>query len=226
MRTANTEAFCLEIQNAYQIFNQILFEGSLPKIKFSVLPKRKCAIKFIHEEHSIIIGGEFSDLDQIDILPCLLHEMVHVFNYEKGIEDVTANQYHTTKHFLPLALSVGLVVIKHKSQGWSITSLIVPRNVIQKEFVRKPEQSAIQKRNEAFGQINMDKALFLKVQNEIKKVNCSKPIPKTFFLKYICNCPPPHNSIRSGRRPDGANALNLMCGNCGSRLVCVSDSRT
>lgn len=223
MRNASAEAFCLEMQNAYQILNQGLFKGELPSVKFSILPKRKYAIKFLHEEHAIVIGQEFADLDQVDILPNLLHEMVHVFNEKRNIEDVTANQYHTTKYFLPIALSVGLVVIKHKSQGWSITSVVIPRNVIQKEFVRRPDQAAIHKRNVVFEQIKFGH--FLEIQNEIKKANCSKPPTKTFFLKYICNCPPPHNSIRSGRRPDGANALNLMCMNCNSKLVCVEERR-
>jgi hypothetical protein len=224
MRNTRPEAlFCLEMQEAYQTINKGLFGGVLAPVNFSVLPKRKFTIKFVHEENAIVIGGEFSKLDRADILPQLLHEMVHVYNAQKGIEDVTANQYHTIKYFLPVALSVGLVAIKHKSQGWSITSAVPPRNVVEKEFVRKPDDATIQKRDGVFGNILFDKTLIVKTQEEIKKrADDSKPA-KTFFLKYTCNCPPPHNSIRSGRRPDGVNALNIVCMNCRSRFICVSE---
>jgi len=222
MRNRPEALFCLEMQEAYQTINKGLFRGTLVPVNISVLPKRKFTIKFVHEENAIVIGGELSKLDRADILPKLLHEMVHVSNHQKGIEDVTANQYHTIKYFLPVALSVGLVVIKHKSQGWSITSEVPPRNV-EKEFIRKPDDATIQKRDDVFGQIFFDKTLIAKTQEEIKKrADGSKPA-KTFFLKYICNCPPPHNSIRSGRRPDGINALNIVCMNCRSRFICVSE---
>lgn len=224
MRNTRTDTLlCLEMQEAYHTLNRGLFDGSLEPVQFVVLPKRKLTIKFISEENIIVIGGEFSKLDRSDILPQLLHEMVHVRNAQKGIVDVTANQYHTIKYFLPIALSVGLIAIKHKSQGWSITSTVAPRNVVDKEFIRKPEDAAIQKRDAIFGSILFDKGLISKSQEEIKKrADDSKPA-KTFFLKYVCNCPPPHNSIRSGRRPDGVNALNIVCMNCRSRFICISD---
>lgn len=224
MRNTRTDTLlCLEMQEAFQALNRGLFEGSLEPVPFVILPKRKFTIKFIGEENAIVIGGEFSKLDRVDILPQLLHEMVHISNHQKGLVDVTANQYHTIKYFLPVALSVGLIAIKHKSQGWSITAAVCPRNVVEKEFIRRPDDEVIRKRDAVFHGILFDKALISKSQEEIKKrAEDSKPT-KTFFLKYICNCPPPHNSIRSGRRPDGVNALNIVCMNCRSRFICISD---
>jgi len=222
MRHTKTDSLlCLELQEAYQVLNRELFDGSLSSVNFSVLPKKKFSFKFLHEQNCIVIGGEFPKLDRCDILPQLLHEMVHIFNFQKNIEDVTANQYHTIKHFLPIALSVGLIAIKHKSQGWSITSPISPRNVVEKEFVRYPELSAIKKRSDTFDSILFDKSLISKAQAEIKLRAADGKPTKTFFLKYVCNCPPPHNSIRSGRRPDGINALNIVCMNCRSRFICM-----
>jgi hypothetical protein len=43
--------------------------------------------------------------------------------------------------------------------------------------------------------------------------------PKQCFLKYICQCSPPHNSIRSGRRPNGPHALHIQCLMCGANFV-------
>lgn len=223
MRISKVDSLlCLEFQDAFQILNKHLFENVLIPVNFSVQPKKKFAIKYLSDQNLIIVGGEFVKLDNCDILPQILHEMIHVFFSQKGIEDVTANQYHTIKHFLTKALSVGLIVIKHKSQGWSITSPIAPRNVVEKEFIKMPVKASVEARVNAFEKISLDKSIIAKCQLEIKKLLEKEKPPKEFFLKYVCNCSPPHNSLRSGRRPDGANALNIMCLNCRSKFVCVS----
>ena len=223
MRASKTDTLLyLEFQEAFQTLNKQLFENSLVPIGFLVQPKKKFAIKYDKDQNVVFIGGEFTKLDRSDILPQLLHEMIHIFFSQSGIEDVTANQYHTIKYFLIKALSVGLVVIKHKSQGWSITSPVSPRNVVEKEFVKIPEKSAVALRVAAFNSISLDKNIIAKVQSEIKQITQKEKPSKTFFLKYVCNCPPPHNSFRSGRRPDGVNALNIVCMNCRSRFECVS----
>lgn len=223
MRVSKTDSLlCLEFQEAFQTLNKHLFENVLIPVNFSVQPKKKFAIKYLSDQNLIIVGGEFVKLDNCDILPQLLHEMIHIFFSQKGIEDVTANQYHTIKHFLAKALSVGLVVIKHKSQGWSITSPIAPRNVVEKEFIRMPSKASSQARVDAFLKISLDKSIIAKCQSEIKKILEKEKPTKEFFLKYVCNCPPPHNSFRSGRRPDGANALNIVCMNCRSKFIHIS----
>lgn len=223
MRVSKTDSLlCLEFQEAFQTLNQSLFENVLTPVNFSIQPKKKYTIKYLQDQNLIIIGSEFIKIDNCDILPQLLHEMIHVFFSQKGIEDVTANQYHTIKHFLAKALSVGLVVIKHKSQGWSITSPVAPRNVVEKEFIKMPIKASVQARVEAFAKISLDKNIIAKCQSEIKKLVEKEKPTKEFFLKYVCNCPPPHNSLRSGRRPDGANALNIVCLNCRSKFVCIS----
>ena len=131
-------------------------------------------------------------------------------------------KYHN-KHFLASANQVGLVVIKHKTQGWGITSTVFPRNIVERTFIKRPLKNVIVRRNKVFQEIKLNEKLLTEsrvdLQNRIKN---EKPV-KTFFLKYECNCAPPHNSIRSGRRPDGPNALNIQCMNCLSKFECVTD---
>jgi hypothetical protein len=151
----------------------------------------------------------------------LLHEMIHIKNHQEEVQDCTTNHYHN-KYFLNVALEVGMVVIKHKTQGWSITTTMLPRNVVERDFVRKPTSENREKCQKAFIAADLDRNLFKRVCTEMRsKAKQEKPT-KTFFLKYVCNCPPPHNSIRSGRRPDGPNALNVHCENCHSKFICVS----
>jgi hypothetical protein len=58
-------------------------------------------------------------------------------------------------------------------------------------------------------------------KKEIRKAIKEKGRSKVCFLKYECGCPPPHNSIRSGRRPDGSHPLKAVCMVCGKSFNCV-----
>lgn len=209
-----------ELERIFNFLNQRLFNGEIKPVSIAVQAKKKCSLRYFSEEKILNIGSEFGNLQHQDILGVMLHEMIHIYNEQKDMIDVTANQYHN-KYFLTMALQAGLVVIKHKSQGWSITSTLYPRNVIDREYIKKPTREAIQRRIEVFDSINLDKQAYKQIKNDLlAKVKKEKPA-KVFFLKYVCNCPPPHNSIRSGRRPDGPNALNITCNNCRSKFECV-----
>lgn len=214
---------CSLLHEAFNVLNQHLFKNELQTVGILFQPKKKIGIKYILDQKLIIVGSDFVNMGESAILGELLHEMVHIYNDQKGIIDVTTNQYHTTKYFLKGALSVGLVVCKHKTQGWSITSPIYPRNVTKKEFIHLPPPEILSLRKRVFASIELNKAVIKKTQSEIKMLLKDEKPTKTFFLKYVCNCPAPHNSIRSGRRPDGNNALNIVCQNCNSKFQCVSE---
>lgn len=211
-----------EIERACNFLNQFLFDGKIQLPPIVIQTKKKVSIKWMVDVKNIVIGSEFLQLEFYDVLGVLLHELIHVANFQNGVIDVTINQYHN-KHFLTLANKVGLVVIKHKTQGWGLTSIVYPRNITEKSYLKRPLKNAITRRNKAFTDINFNEKKFkdarLHLQAMIKN---EKPV-KTYFLKYECNCAPPHNSIRSGRRPDGPNALNIQCMNCRSQFECVTD---
>ena len=151
-----------------------------------------------------------------------LHELIHIFNKQSEIVDV-AGHYHNKK-FLKAALDAGLYVIKTKAQGWAVTSLVYPRNVIHKDCIHRPDKNKLERRITAFSHLEINSSIFKDACKEIKAYISDKST-KTFFLKYECNCPAPHNSIRSGRRPDGKNALNIICQVCNSKFHCVTSLR-
>ena len=211
-----------EIERACEFLNKILFDNKIQPFQIAIQTKKKVAIKWQTDIETLVIGAEFLQLEFNDLLGVLLHELIHISNYQRGIVDVTINQYHN-KRFLELANEIGLVVIKHKTQGWGITSTIFPRNIIEKSYIKRPLKKAILRRNKAFEELNFNKKIINEARIEFQnKIKHERPV-KTFFLKYECNCSPPHNSIRSGRRPDGPNALNIQCLNCRSEFVCVTD---
>lgn len=211
-----------ELEKVFQSLNASLFSGKLKPVQIAIQTKKKVSIRWMPDSNALIVGADFPKIEYSEIPNFMLHEMVHIYNAQNGIVDVTANQYHN-KSFLQAALNVGLVVIKHKTQGWGITSTIYPRNVVESIYVKRPQKEDIALREAAFSKLNIDKTVFKTARTEIReRLRREKP-PKTYFLKYQCNCPPPHNSIRSGRRPDGQNALNIQCLNCRSHFECVSD---
>lgn len=216
-------SFVLEFEKAFATINENLFDSNLNKVPVTLQPKKKVGIKWHQQLKSIIIGEEFPYLAEHEINCQLLHEMVHIYNFQNDILDVTANQYHK-KEFQKIAIQVGLIVVKHKTQGWGITSTIYPRNVIDPLHVKRPKAESIAKRNETFAKINYDQKALEFGRNEIISLSRSEKPTKTYFLKYECKCPLPHNSIRSGRRPDGSNPPNLLCLDCNTKVRCVTDT--
>lgn len=214
--------FVLELEKAFSTLNENLFENSLSKVPVTIQPKKKVSIKWNQDSKSIIIGSEFTMLTEPEIMSQLLHEMVHIHNFQNEIVDVTTNQYHK-KEFQKIAIKVGLVVVKHKTQGWGITSTVYPRNVIDPLHVKKPKPEVIAKRNLTFSKINFDKKSLETGRSKIIGHLRSEKPTKTYFLKYECSCPLPHNSIRSGRRPDGSNPPNLLCLDCNTKIRCVTE---
>jgi hypothetical protein len=204
-----------EIERAFATINAKLFGGNLKMPPVVIDITKKVSIRYLSE--NLVVGSEFKGVDYHDLLLILLHEMVHVSNHQQGVVDCTANQYHNKK-FLAAALAVGLVVKKHKTQGWSVTGLNIPKGGADQAEIRVPEKSAIQKRVKTFNEINIDRQIFREGKNYI--AGKGRPA-KACFLKYVCKCPPPHNSIRSGRRPDGPNPLRIRCEVCGSPFVFV-----
>jgi len=211
-----------ELERIFDVLNQALFGGKLEPVNFALQPKKKVSLRWMPDIEGMVVGADFSKLEYGEILAAMLHEMIHVANQQKGLPDVTTNQYHN-KNFLQAALEVGLVVIKHKTQGWAITSTVYPRNVVERVFIKRPNKDAVRRRNDAFDSITMDKAILKAGRADIRERIKSQKPTKTYFLKYQCNCQPPHNSIRSGRRPDGPNALNIQCLNCRSQFECVTE---
>jgi hypothetical protein len=97
--------------------------------------------------------------------------------------------------------------------------------VSKKTICELPNKAINKLREEIFQQLatEMNKAVLKKVKKEIASL--PRKSDKSYTLKYECGCEPPHNSIRSGRRPDGPNPLNAMCMDCLTYYKCVEPVR-
>ena len=207
------------IKRIFNSFNSKFFNSNLILPDIVIDANKKYGLRWEYDKNTFVIGSSFVTYESDDIIASVLHEMVHIYNHNQKISDVNENQYHNM-HFVKVALRCGLAVGKDKNQGWSFTSL-------------NPRASASYKEHRfdlLSNQILRDIAVELSVQNHIIEANrnsitvaISNLTPsKVFFLKYECACPAPYNSIRSGRRPDGHNAPDIICDRCKLKFKCVS----
>lgn len=204
------KAILPEIERVYKSLNKSLFNDKLRVPTFVLSPHKKGVVRFIPEDFEIVVGCDIAKVDADAFLLHLLHEMVHLSNFQKGIVDCRHGQYHNVK-FRNAALAVGLSVSRDRSHGWGLTSLLASG-----DDAGEPPLQARQLLVESLAIAKLNEKLLKEVQ---KKVVASHK--RTFFLKYECNCAAPHNSIRSGRRPDGDHPLNIKCMICNSYLRCV-----
>jgi hypothetical protein len=211
------DKFLKSLHGSFEILNKELFRNKLTFVPFVLQRKKKVALKYEAKDKVLYLGSQISDTDESEIPALLLHEMIHIYNDQNDICDVTINQYHN-KNFAKVATKVGFYVIRHKTQGWGITSTILPRNITDESNLLIPDNKILDKRISIFEKMEFDD--FVSIKSYILEKNqLEKPV-KTFQLKYVCQCSPPHNSIRSGRRPDGNNPLRIMCLDCKSHFVC------
>jgi hypothetical protein len=140
--------------------------------------------------------------------------MIHAYNASRGLKDVGRNSYHNKK-FSSECSRVGAFVVRHKSTGWSIMSLYPPRNATEENSVIAPEEKSskvlVSLVDDLIG--SFDWELFYKGFSFLSA-------SKDYTYKYTCECPPPYNSIRSGRGPSSNTPIRARCVECGSMFTC------
>lgn len=200
-----------EVESAFQLVNKEMFGNRLRIPTITLQLEKKVIFRFTPESYHMLIGSRFATANIKEIEEHLLHEMVHVSNHTDGVVDCTSNQYHN-KRFLAAALEAGLYVCRHKTQGWGVTRFD-PDD--EHEWI-DPKETPLKKRQAVFSQTIFDEEVVAESQRRMQKKLEENASRKVCFLKYVCQCPAPHNSIRSGRRPNGSNPLNIHCNICDS----------
>lgn len=204
-----------QLTNAYQVINKELFENQLPLPDFSTDASRSSILCFSHPA-TILFCQNFPDVSKTAILDDLLHQMIHVEHHQRGIEDHTSNQYHK-KEFCSRALELGLHVIFNPSRGWAITSSVDGQDG---DKIRHADKKSVQRLRRIYKSVEILESELRDFQSQLRmEFNVRQRQSKQYQLKYICSCTPPHNTIRSGRRPDGQRPLDATCNICGAKFV-------
>ena len=136
-----------------------------------------------------------------EVVSTLLHEMVHYYNYERGIQDCSrGNTYHNRK-FREEAERHGLIVEHSDKYGWSHTS---PSDLLL-DFVLENDLSDILINRNEFSGFQMGGT----------GTHSGTPITptakKSSSRKYICPCF--GTSIRATKK------VNIGCLDCGVPMI-------
>lgn len=126
-----------ELNRIFDIFNQKYFNGEINKPVILAQTNRTdiftmgwCTTNKVWKDSSlneyfyeITICAEYLYRNVPQICSTLLHEMVHLYNLQKGIKDTSRGNTYHNKRFKQEAEKRGLIIEYDKRIGWSITSL-------------------------------------------------------------------------------------------------------
>ena len=178
-----------ELERAYQFFNEELFGGGLDSnVVITIQSRGRKSVlgwhwagkwKIVDKTHLAEINLSAEDLKSGDPYGILLHEMAHHLNFQRGIRDVSKNQYHNL-HFKRAAEAAGLQVMKSGRAGFGITAL--GELAKEKLFEFKPERQVFE---------------ILRIQEQARQI--------TKLKKWSCAC---GVNVRVAR-PDFSATCNL-----------------
>lgn len=199
------------LNKIFDLLNEEFFENELsrPTITIQSTPKAyghfslrdDTWISTVGGTHEINIGAGTLSRPIECVAATLLHEMVHYYNYENGIQDCSRGNTYHNKRFKEAAEAHGLIVTHSEKYGWSHTS---PSDELL-EFVLKNDLTDILiNRNEFTGfQIPGTGAHSGAVGIAPKRTSSSR--------KYVCPC--------CGMIVRATKEIRVMCMDCQQQLI-------
>ena len=120
------------LNKIFDLLNEAYFENTLSRPTITIQSTPKAYGHFSLREdtwvsklggtHEINIGAGTLARPIEEVAATLLHEMVHYFNYENGIQDCSRGNTYHNRRFKEAAEARGLCVSHSEKYGWSHTS--------------------------------------------------------------------------------------------------------
>ena len=199
------------LNKIFDLLNEEFFENELSRPTITIQSTPRAYGHFSLREdtwvsklggtHEINIGAGTLSRPIEEVVSTLLHEMVHYYNYERGVQDCSrGNTYHNRK-FREEAERRGLNVEHSDKYGWSHTS---PSDLLL-DFVLENDLSDILINRNEFSGFQMGGT----------GTHSGTPITptakKSSSRKYICPCF--GTSIRATKK------VNIGCLDCGVPMI-------
>lgn len=221
MRTITINSTNEKLENAFSKLNERFFDGKLqqPVILAQTEHMKKvngwCTTKKVWKElsessddscYEITIAAEHLDRPFEEICETLLHEMVHLWNIQNGVQDTSRGGYYHNKAYKLAAEAHGLKVAFSTSYGWNDTSL----SEEALEFVRTfPDMQ--------FDLYRLSRHYLAKAYGscdpESDADEISGKIKKQIHYKY--QCPICRANCRATKK------IQITCGKCGQPFALV-----
>ena len=153
------------------------------------------------DSHEINIGAGTLARPIEEVAATLLHEMVHYFNYENGIQDCSRGNTYHNKRFKAAAEAHGLTVTHSDKYGWSHTA---PGEALLDFILENGLTDILINRNEYGG-------FQVTGTGTHSGTGTTGPRRPSSTRKYICPCC--GNSVRATK------AVNIACLDCDVQMV-------
>ena len=198
------------LNKIFDLLNAEFFESELsrPTITIQSTPKayghfslqEDTWVSKIGATHEINIGAGTLARPIEEVAATLLHEMVHYYNYVKGIQDCSRGNTYHNKRFKVAAEARGLTVQHSDKYGWSHTS---PSDALLDFVLTYGLTDIIINRNE-----------YSSFQIGGRGTHSGTPTTtpkKSSSRKYVCPC--------CGTSVRATKEVNIGCLDCGLKMV-------
>lgn len=199
------------LNKVFDMLNAEFFENALsrPTITIQSTPRayghfslrEDTWISKLGSTHEINIGAGTLARPIEEVAATLLHEMVHYFNYEQGIQDCSRGNTYHNRRFKEAAEAHGLNVEHSDKYGWSHTS---PSDSLLDFVLENDLTDILINRNEFSG---------FQITGTGTHSGSTTPITprRSSTRKYVCPCC--GNSVRATK------AVNIACLDCDAQMI-------
>jgi len=194
------------LNKVFDLLNAEFFENALsrPTITIQSTPKayghfslrEDTWISKIGGTHEINIGAGTLSRPIEEVAATLLHEMVHYYNYEMGIQDCSRGNTYHNRRFKEAAEAHGLIVTHSDKYGWSHTS---PSDELL-EFILKYDLTDILINRNEFSSFQIGGT------GTHSGTGAALPPRTSSSRKYICPC--------CGMSVRATKVVNIACMDC------------
>lgn len=203
------------LNKVFDLLNEEFFENALsrPTITIQSTPKayghfslrEDTWVSKLGSTHEINIGAGTLSRPIEEVAATLLHEMVHYYNFERGVQDCSRGNTYHNRRFKEAAEAHGLIVTHSDKYGWSHTS---PSDSLLEVILKYDLSDILINRNE-FGGFRITGT---GTHSGSSSFGGEKP-RKSSSRKYVCPCC--GMSIRATR------SVNVACLDCNEQLLLV-----
>jgi len=212
VKTSRTAGY---IEKIFRALNARYFEGTIeepiitiqstPRAYGHVTAAKAWARADGESRHELNIGAGTLDRPIENIVATVLHEMVHLYHLQIGIQDCSRNGTYHNKRFRDAAQARDLQISYDKRIGWSITE---PTDALIEFIIDQGWEDIRMSRTEGFAARGTGTGGTSQTGGNKAGTDGRKP---SSTRKLIC--PQCGQSVRATR------AVNIICGDCMVRMI-------
>lgn len=202
-----------QLEKIYNALNTDLFNGALPVPIITVQSKPgtygHCTNSKVWrnkdtEQYEMNIAAEMLNMEIEEVLDTLIHEMVHLYCRENGIQEVSRGGKYHNGRFKALAEEKGLVCYRAGQYGWNTQGR---DNDKLTEYALEKGWSEIRICRGGMPRLNIPAGGTQSSSPAAQAEGGKRP---SSTRKYICPCC--KNSVRATK------TVNIICGDCMEKM--------